>query len=116
MNYFSIKLESDLILRTILLIFLLLVVGFLLNNFLISLEFEIIEIIINSISDAYLQVSVFVAAVLLIFYGFESLFGINLNKKLQNSGIYQVPVASALGALPGCGGLSLLLHNLQKGA
>ena len=70
MNYFSIKLESDLILRTILLIFLLLVVGFLLNNFLISLEFELIEIIINSISDAYLQVSVFVADVLLIFYGF----------------------------------------------
>ena len=67
MNNFSIKLESDLILRTILLIFLLLVVGFLLNNFLISLEFELIEIIINSISDAYLQVSVFVAAVLLIF-------------------------------------------------
>ena len=93
MNYFSIKLESDLILRSILLIFLLLVVGFLLNNFLISLEFELIEIIINSISDAYLQVSVFVAAVLLIFYGFESLFGINLNRKLQNSGIYQVPVA-----------------------
>ena len=68
MNYFSIKLESDLILRTILLIILLLVIGFLLNNFLISLEFELIEIIINSISDAYLQVSVFVAAVLLIFF------------------------------------------------
>ena len=115
MNYFSIKLESDLILRTILLIFLLLVVGFLLNNFLISLEFELIEIIINSISDAYLQVSVFVAAVLLIFYGFESLFGINLNRKLQNSGIYQVPVASALGALPGCGGAILVITQFTKG-
>ena len=115
MNYFSIKLESDLILRTILLIFLLLVVGFLLNNFLITLEFELIEIIINSISDAYLQVSVFVAAVLLIFYGFESLFGINLNRKLQNSGIYQVPVASALGALPGCGGAILVITQFTKG-
>ena len=115
MNYFSIKLESDLILRTTLLIFLLLVVGFLLNNFLISLEFELIEIIINSISDAYLQVSVFVAAVLLIFYGFESLFGINLSRKLQNSGIYQVPVASALGALPGCGGAILVITQFTKG-
>ena len=114
MNYFPIKLESDLILRTILLIFLLLAVGFLLNNFLISLEFELIEIIINSISDAYLQVSVFVAAVLLIFYGFESLFGINLNRKLQNSGIYQVPVASALGALPGCGGGYPCYYTIHK--
>ena len=79
MSYFSTNIENGLILRTTLLIISLLVAFFLLNNFLISLDFELINIITNSISDAYLQVSVFVAAVLLIFYGFESLFGINLN-------------------------------------
>ena len=62
-----------------------------------------------------MQVSVFVAAVLIIFYGFESLFGINLNKKLQNSGFFQVPVASALGALPGCGGAILVITQFTTG-
>ena len=56
------------------------------NNIIINLNSEIISIIIKSISDAYLQVSVFVAAVLLVFYGVENIFGIDLTKKLQNGG------------------------------
>ena len=47
------------------------------NNVIINLNSEIISIVIKSISDAYLQVSVFVAAVLLVFYGAENIFGIN---------------------------------------
>ena len=65
--------------------------------------------------DAYIQVSVFVAAVLLLFYGAESIFGINLSKKLQNGGIFQVPAASALGALPGCGGALLVITQFTTG-
>ena len=115
MGYFRANQENGLFLRVIFLVFSLLITSFFLNTYLVSLNFELIEIIINSISDAYLQVSVFVAAVLLIFYGFESLFDINLNKKLQNSGIFQVPIASALGALPGCGGAILVITQFTKG-
>ena len=85
------------------------------NSIISNLENDLFHIIINSISDAYLQVSVFVAAVLLIFYGFESIFGINLGKKLKNGGIFQVPVASALGALPGCGGALLVITQFTTG-
>ena len=85
------------------------------NNVIINLNSEIISIIIKSISDAYLQVSVFVAAVLLVFYGVENIFGIDLTKKLQNGGIYQVPASSALGALPGCGGALLVITQFTTG-
>ena len=85
------------------------------NNVIINLNSEIISIVIKSISDAYLQVSVFVAAVLLVFYGAENIFGINLTKKLQNGGIYQVPASSALGALPGCGGALLVITQFTTG-
>ncbi len=115
MNNQTIKLQNGLIFNTLLSIAILLAIGYLLNKFLLALNSEIIEIIISSISDAYLQVSVFVAAVLIIFYGFENLFGINLNKKLQNSGFFQVPAASALGALPGCGGAILVITQFTTG-
>ncbi len=85
------------------------------NNIIINLNSEIVSIIINSISDAYLQVSVFVAAVLLVFYGVENIFGIDLTKKLQKGGIYQVPACSALGALPGCGGALLVITQFTTG-
>ena len=71
----------------------LLICFYIVNSIIVNLNSEIISIIIRSISDAYLQVSVFVAAVLLVFYGAEYLFGIDLTKKLQNGGIYQVPAS-----------------------
>ena len=58
--------KNGLIFNTLLSITILLAVGYLLNKFLLALDSEIIEIIIGSICDAYLQVSVFVAAVLII--------------------------------------------------
>ena len=88
---------------------------FFVNYIISNLENDLFNIIVNSIADAYLQVSVFVAGVLLIFYGLESLFGINLGKKLKNGGIFQVPVASALGALPGCGGALLVITQFTTG-
>ena len=76
---------------------------------------DLIYLIIQSISDAYLQVSVFVAVVLIIFYGAETVFGIDLSKKLQRGGIWQVPAASALGSLPGCGGALLVITQFTTG-
>jgi len=108
---FNVGFFSLLVISTIFLL-----IAFNFTNILIAkIENELFDIIINSIADAYLQVSVFVAAVLLLFYGAESIFGINLSKRLQNGGIFQVPAASALGALPGCGGALLVITQFTTG-
>ena len=73
------------------------------------------QVIISTIADAYLQVTTFVAATLLIFYGLERLFGFNAVKYLSRSGIWQVPLAAALGALPGCGGAIIVVTNYVSG-
>ena len=73
------------------------------------------QVIISTIADAYLQVTTFVAATLLIFYGIERLFGFNAVKLLSRSGAWQVPIAAALGALPGCGGAIIVVTNYVSG-
>ena len=73
------------------------------------------QVIISTIADAYLQVTTFVAATLLIFYGLERLFGFNAVKYLSRSGAWQVPLAAALGALPGCGGAIIVVTNYVSG-
>ncbi len=55
-------------------------------------------------TDAYLQVTAFVAATLILFYGMEEIFGFDLGSTLRTSRRLQVPLAALLGALPGCGG------------
>ena len=59
---------------------------------------EFARVLIGTISDAYLQVTTFVAATLLIFYGIERLFGFDAIRLLSQSGKWQVPLAAALGA------------------
>ena len=54
--------------------------------------------------DAYMAVSVFVAATLLIFYTAERRFGVSLPSLMGQARWAQVPIAAALGALPGCSG------------
>ena len=54
--------------------------------------------------DAFVQVSAFVAATLLLFYGLERLFRFDLGQAMGQSRMLQVPFAALLGATPGCGG------------
>ena len=65
---------------------------------------QIGEITRTMMTDAYVQVSAFVAATLLIFYGAERLFHFDMGQALKGSKRWQVPIASLLGATPGCGG------------
>jgi len=65
--------------------------------------------------DAYVQVSVFVAATLLIFYSSERFFGFNIGKTLHNSRYFQVPLAAILGATPGCGGAIVVVAAYTAG-
>ena len=73
------------------------------------------EIIIQSLSDAFLQVTVFVALTLGIFYFMEAVFRINLAKLLTRYATWQVPIAAALGALPGCGGAVIIITQFIRG-
>ena len=66
-------------------------------------------------TDAYVQVSAFVATTLLIFYGAERLFNFNLGDALRNARGFQVPMAALLGAIPGCGGAVIVVAAYTSG-
>ena len=66
-------------------------------------------------TDAFVQVSVFVAATLLLFYGAERLFRFNIGVALKNARGFQVPMAALLGATPGCGGAVVVVAAYSSG-
>lgn len=65
--------------------------------------------------DAYTQVSVFVAATLMLFYGAERLFKFDIGMSLKNAKGFQVPLAALLGATPGCGGAVVVVAAYSSG-
>ena len=78
-------------------------------------ETDLANLIFKSISDAYLQVSTFVAATFLIFYSCEKFFNIDAARALRNATFWQVPIAAGLGALPGCGGAIIVVTQYVTG-
>ena len=76
---------------------------------------QIGEITRTMMTDAYIQVSAFVAATLLIFYGAERLFHFDMGQALKGSKRWQVPIASVLGATPGCGGAIVVVAAYSSG-
>ena len=76
---------------------------------------EIRRIVLAALSEAYLQVSVFVAATLAIFYALESWLGLDTDHLLRRYRRWQVPVAAFLGALPGCGGAVMVMTQYAAG-
>ena len=83
--------------------------------FMITTDTDFGGIIFNSIADAYIQVSTFVAATLLIVYGIEKFLNLDLAAALRRDRFWQVPVAAALGALPGCGGAIIVVTQYVTG-
>ena len=73
------------------------------------------EITRLSAFDAYTQVSAFVAATLLFFFCLEHFFQIDVGKVMEKGGAWQVPTASCLGALPGCGGAVVVITAFARG-
>ncbi|WP_439154224.1 putative manganese transporter [Yoonia sp.] len=65
--------------------------------------------------DAYVQVSAFVAATLLLFYGAERLFKFDIGQSLKTAKGWQVPLAALLGATPGCGGAVVVVAAYSSG-
>ena len=73
------------------------------------------EVIFTSIADAYIQVSTFVAATLLIVFSIEKFLNVDVTAALRRDTFWQVPVAAALGALPGCGGAIIVVTQYVTG-
>ena len=73
------------------------------------------NIVRGSLVDAYLQVSVFVGFTLFIFLGLDYLTNFNIDIFLKKSEKLHVPIASFLGALPGCGGAIIVVTQYIQG-
>ncbi|MBH0036014.1 putative manganese transporter [Pseudoalteromonas sp. NZS71] len=74
------------------------------------------EITMTALSDAFFQVSVFVAATLLIYYyAIEQLPQLELSYLGAKSPILEISFAAVLGALPGCGGAIIVVTQFTKG-
>lgn len=65
--------------------------------------------------DAFTQVSAFVAATLLLFYGAERVFNFDIGQSLKGAKGWQVPMAALLGATPGCGGAVVVVAAYSSG-
>ncbi len=89
-----------------------------LGLFVLALAFqsgEFGEIIRRSMTDAYLQVSVFVGFTLFIFIGLDSLSTFDTGNFLSKTKKFHVPISSFLGALPGCGGAIIVVTQYIQG-
>ena len=73
------------------------------------------EIIRRSMTDAYLQVSVFVGFTLFIFIGLDSLTKFDITSFLVKTKKFHVLLSAFLGALPGCGGAIIVVTQYIQG-
>ncbi|WP_353219069.1 putative manganese transporter [Salinisphaera sp. S4-8] len=69
----------------------------------------------DTLAEAYLQVTVFVAATLIAIYALEQRFAFDLNTRMAEAGRGQVPIAACLGLLPGCGGAIIVVTQFVNG-
>ncbi|MDC0453213.1 putative manganese transporter [Alphaproteobacteria bacterium] len=73
------------------------------------------NIIRESMVDAYLAVSVFVGFTLMVFIGLDSLTKFDTQSFLEKTKNLHVPIASFLGAIPGCGGAIIVVTQYIQG-
>ncbi len=76
---------------------------------------QLFELVMSTLSDAYLGVSIFIAATLAVFYALDRRMKSGLTQVLNQNSIFQVPVAALLGALPGCGGAIIVVTQFVNG-
>lgn len=81
----------------------------------LALPTELRGLFIAAMGDAYLQVTVFVAATLALIYGLEKTFNHDLGEFLERQGLLQAPLSAFLGALPGCGGAIVVVTQYVRG-
>ena len=69
----------------------------------------------QAIYDSYIGIGMFVASSLLIIYFFEHYTQNAMIRFLKKHQKLQVPVATFLGVLPGCGGAIIVVTNYSRG-
>lgn len=76
---------------------------------------EILEIVLHSAEDAFLEVSVFVGAVLLLFGYINFKQSGRFIKRIEESKRYQPIIGALLGLTPGCGGAIFVMPLFVRG-
>ena len=72
-------------------------------------------IVLQSLSDAFLQVSIFVAGTLFLYYYLVDKFPqLELTYVRRHAPNLEVPISAVLGALPGCGGAIIVVTQFTK--
>lgn len=77
---------------------------------------EILRLIVFSAENAFVQVTVFVGAVLLIFGYLDFLLSGRLIQTIERSKKFQPVIGAILGLTPGCGGAILVMPLFPQGA
>jgi len=72
------------------------------------------EVFLSSASDAYIAVSTFVGATLLVFVLLEKK-NFNLQSYIQKNQKLEIPISAFLGAIPGCGGAIMVMSLFTRG-
>ncbi|MCA9316671.1 MAG: arsenic efflux protein [Planctomycetes bacterium] len=76
---------------------------------------DIRPLLLGALTDAWLQVGVFVAATFVVVFLFERRASVDGVGLLVRHPRYEVPIAAALGALPGCGGAVVVVTRYAAG-
>jgi len=76
---------------------------------------ELTELVTETMAQAYLQVSVFVALTLTLFYAAEKSLKLDLGAVMVRQVGWQPAIAALLGALPGCGGAIVVVTQYTRG-
>jgi hypothetical protein len=76
---------------------------------------QLAGIVTQAMSDAFLQVTVFVGATLALVYAFEAAFAVDIGEVLRRTRRWQSLFASLLGAMPGCGGAIIVVTQYTRG-
>lgn len=76
---------------------------------------EMRAVVTQSMADAFLQVTVFVAATLALVFWVENRFSFSLGEVMRQNLRWQPAIAAGLGALPGCGGAIIVVTQFTRG-
>ena len=73
------------------------------------------QVTVAAMSDAFLAVTVFVAATLALVFFIEKAFSFDLGATMARHVRWQPAIAAALGILPGCGGAIIVVTQFTRG-
>lgn len=73
------------------------------------------EVVVSALGDAFLAVTVFVAATFVLVFSLERLFAVDLGILMARNRLWQPAFASLLGILPGCGGAIVVVTQYTRG-